>query len=244
MQALAAAGIGLLIGASVLVAIRLLVLHRRTGGSPELWLGMMLLLSVGFGYPARIGAEQGPREWAGELQVISHIAIGVGFCFLYVFTRRVFRPDVGWAGALAGAGVAALLGKAVHGCVQVWRHGALPTMDAPMGEIWAMTGPVMAGYAWTACEAFRYHAAMRRRVKLGLADVTVSNRFLLWGLMATSATAGVVLSTVALALRIDLLDPELLLASTLTGMGQAVPLVLAFAPPRRYLAWVRGEAAA
>ena len=96
----------------------------------------------------------------------------------------------------------------------------------------------------TAVDAFAVVPLLRAGLKLGLADVTVSNRFLLWGLMATSATAGVVLSTVALALRIDLLDPELLLASTLTGMGQAVPLVLAFAPPRRYLAWVRGEAAA
>ena len=42
MQALAPAGIGLLIGASVLVAIRLLVLHRRTGGAPELMLASLL----------------------------------------------------------------------------------------------------------------------------------------------------------------------------------------------------------
>jgi hypothetical protein len=243
MQALAAAGIGLLIGASVLVAIRLLVLHRRTGGAPELWLGVMLLLSVGFGYPARIGADRGPAEWTGELLALSHITIAIGFCFLFVFTRRVFRPDSAWAGALAGAGVVALLGKAAHGCVQVWRHGATPTLDAPLSEILAQTGPVLVGYVWTACEAFRYHAAMRRRVKLGLADVTVSNRFLLWGLMAMSATAGVLLSIVALALRVDLLNPTLLLASTATGLGQAVLLVLALAPPRAYLAWVRGRAA-
>jgi hypothetical protein len=243
MQALAAGGVGLLIGASVVVAIRLLLLHRRTGGAPELWLGTMLLLSVGFGYPARIAADQGPRVWAGEFMAISHIAIGAGFAFLFVFTRRVFRPEAGWAGALAAGGVIALLGKAVHGCFQVWRHGALPTMEAPMGEILAMTGPVLVGYAWTACEALRYHAAMRRRVNLGLADVTVSNRFLLWGLMATSATTGVALNTGALALRVDLLNPVLLLASAATGLGQAVLLVLAFAPPRAYLAWVRGRAA-
>jgi hypothetical protein len=103
---------------------------------------------------------------------------------------------------------------------------------------------VLLGYVWTACEAFRYHAAMRRRVKLGLADVTVANRFLLWALMASCASVGVLHSTVALALRVDMLDPVLLLASTATGLGQAIPLVLAFAPPRAYLAWVRGQAAA
>jgi hypothetical protein len=244
MQALAAAGVGLLIGASVLVAIRLLVLHRRTGGAPELWLGAMLLLSVGLGYPTRIAADQGPREWAGELLVISHLAIGAGFCFLFVFTRRVFRPEAGWAGALAAGGVIALLGKAVHGCVQVWRHGWVDTADAPLGEILATTGPLLVGYAWTACEAFRYHAAMRRRVKLGLADATVANRFLLWGLMASSATTGVALNTAAFVFQVDLMNPVLLLASTSTGLGQAALLVLAFAPPRAYLSWVRSRAPA
>jgi hypothetical protein len=220
------------------------VLHRRTGGAPELWLGMMLLLSVGFSYPARMAADYGPREWAGELMIVSHLTVAAGFCFLFVFTRRVFRPDSGWAGALAAGGMLALVGKAVHGCILVWRHGATNSLDAPLGEIWATTGPVLAGYVWAAFEAFRYHAAMRRRVKLGLADVTVANRFLLWGLMATCATSGVALSSAALALRVNMLDPVLLLVLAGTGLGQAVLLVLAFAPPRAYLVWVRGSAAA
>ena len=58
MRALAAAAIGILVGASILVAARLIALHRRTGAAPELLLGAMLLLSVGVGYPLMIAADR------------------------------------------------------------------------------------------------------------------------------------------------------------------------------------------
>jgi hypothetical protein len=86
---------------------------------------------------------------------------------------------------------------------------------------------------------------MRRRVRLGLADPAVCDRFLLWGLMALFVTVGVLLNSVALALRIEVLgSPWILLASSSTGLAQAVLLVLAFAPPSAYLAWVRARAGA
>ena len=63
--------------------------------------------------------------------------------------------------------------------------------------------------------------------------------------MALSATAGVILTTGATALRVDVLrSPGILVASSGTGLAQALLLVLAFAPPRSYLDWVRARAAA
>jgi hypothetical protein len=243
MLSLAAVAVVLLIGVSVLVAIRLLALHRRTGGLPELLLGGMLLLSVGVGYPTRIAAERMQTEWSGAFLVVSHLAIAVGFSLLFVFTWRVFRPQEAWARMLAAAGVITALGKAAHGCVQVHGRGVIDTLDVPLAEILLQTGPVMVAYLWTACEALRYHGAMRRRVRFGLADATVSNRFLLWGLMALSATSGVALNTGAVANRVDMLSPLVLLPSSITGLAQAVLLVLAFVPPPAYLDWVRARAA-
>jgi hypothetical protein len=133
-------------------------------------------------------------------------------------------------------------------------NGALRCWDAVVedqiriaGEVVAesllQTMPVMLAYLWTAWEALRYHGLMRRRVRLGLADPAVCDRFLLWGLMALFVTAGVLLNSVALALRIEILEsPWILLASSSTGLAQAVLLVLAFAPPSAYLAWVRARA--
>jgi hypothetical protein len=244
MQSLAATGIGVLIVVSMLVASRLLLLYRRTGGWPELLLGAMLLLSVGVGYPLMIAASQSGPTWSGRFVIVSQLAIAVGFSFLFAFTWRVFRPQATWAWMLAAAGLLVGLAKALDTAVHLYRHGAIDITDIPLTDMLWETLPVLVGYMWTAFESLRYHAAMRRRVKLGLADVTVSNRFLLWGLMALIATAGVALNIGAMALRVDVQNPGLLLASSVTGLGQALFLFLAFGPPRAYLAWVRGRAVA
>src|SRR5262245_34151169 len=244
MQIVAGAAIALLIGSSIFVAIRLLLLHRRTGALPELLLGWMLLLSVGVGYPLRIAVDQGGENASAAFLIASYIAISVGFSLLFLFTWRVFRPQATWARIFAAAGVLTELGSAAYLCVQAILHCVMNTMQIPTGEILLQTCPVMVAYAWTAWESLRYHGAIRRRVRLGLADAAVSERFLLWGLMALSATAGVALNTVAIVRHVHMLDPMLLLGSSFTGLCQTRLLVLVFAPPRAYLRWVRARAAA
>jgi hypothetical protein len=244
MQVVAAAAIALLIGSSTFVAIRLLLLHRRTGGLPELLLGWMLMLSVGVGYPLRIAAEQGSQQLAGALLAGSYLAISAGFSLLFLFTWRVFRPPATWARLFAATGVMTELGAAAYLCVQVILHGAVGTTQLSLAEILLQTLPLMIAYLWTAWESLRYHGAMRRRVQLGLADAAVSERFLLWGLMALSATAGIAVNTAAIAMQVPMLDPRLLLGSSFTGLCQTVLLLLVFAPPRAYLRWVRARAAA
>lgn len=241
MEWLAATAIGILIAASVLVAVRLLALHRRTGAWPELLLGGMLLFSVGIGYPLRI-AVRASEAWSGAFLAASYVAIGVGFSLLFLFTWRVFRPQATWARLLTAAGVIAAVGKALHGCVQVHSRGAIDVMEEPLSGILLQTGPIIVAYVWTAWESLRYHAMMRRRVRVGLADSTVSNRFLLWGVMALAATSGVLLNTVALALHVNTFsNPWVLVGSSITGLVQAAFLVLAFVPPRGYLDWVRAR---
>jgi hypothetical protein len=245
MQALVAAALGLLFAASILVGIRLLVLHRRTGAAPELLLGGMLLLVCGVGYPLRIVSDRVSQEWLGTVVTVSDLAVGVGFALLFVFTWRVFRPEAGWARGAAAVGVMMVIGKALQNAIQIHSHGVVDIWDQSLAQILLTTGPMIAVYVWTSWESLRYHAMMRRRVKLGLADVAVSNRFLLWGLMAVSATAGVVVNTWAVALRIDTYNsPGILLFSAVSGLAQAILLVLALAPPRSYVRWVRSRAAA
>lgn len=245
MQALAAAAIAALIGASLVVAFRLLALQRRTGGWPELLLGSMLLLSVGVGYPLRIAAERTSEPWSGAFLAVSALGIGIGFSLLFVFTWRVFRPHAAWARALTAAGAATALGKALQVCAQVHAAGAFDVMDESAADILLQTGPILVAYLWTAWESLRCYGMMRRRAALGLADAVVTDRFRLWGLMALAATAGVTLNTAALALRVDTLNsPAVLLLSSVTGLTQTVLLVLAFVPPRAYLSRVRARSAA
>lgn len=245
MQSLAAAAIGALIGASILVAVRLLLLHRRTGAWPELLLGGMLLLSVGVGYPLHIAAQRLGEDGSDAFLAVADLAVAVGFSLLYLFTWRVFRPQATWARVLAVAGVATQLGKALYRCVQTYGPGVIDVMELPPGDILLQTGPVIVAYLWTAAESFRCYGAMRRRARLGLADVVVTDRFLLWGVMASNATSGVVLNTWAVVMRVDVFgSPWILLVSSITGLAQAACLVLAFLPPRAYLSWVRARAAA
>jgi hypothetical protein len=243
VQALAGAAVGLLVAASIFVGLRLLRLRRQGGGAPELLLGGMLLLSVGVGYPLLIAADRAGPETVRPLFVASTLAVNAGFALLFAFTWRVFRPEERWARALAGAGVLALLANAAWRCFDAFTLAEIRIASEVVGQSLLQTTPVLFGYLWTAWESLRYHGLMRRRVRLGLADPVVCERFLLWGVMALCVAAGVLVNSVALALRTPILEsPAILLASSLTGLAQALLLVLAFHPPRAYLAWVRARA--
>lgn len=245
MQGIAAIAIGLLVVGSIVVGVRLLVLHRRTGAAPELLLGGMLLLAVGVGYPLMIATPRVNPAWAGTLQMSSTLAINAGFSLLFVFTWRVFHPQAAWARALTVAGVLTLLVSAVSRGIQVTTHGVLDVTSEPLSALLLQGGPVIVAYGWTAWESLRYHGMMRRRVRLGLADAVVCNRFLLWGTMALVVNVGVLVNFAAIGMHTDTLNtPWVLLLSSTTGLTQVVLLVLTFLPPRSYLGWVRSRAVA
>jgi hypothetical protein len=63
--------------------------------------------------------------------------------------------------------------------------------------------------------------------------------------MALCDTSGILLNAVAMAFGVDTYnDAGVLVASSVSGLGQAVLMVLAFAPPQSYLAWVQTRARA
>jgi hypothetical protein len=129
MQAVAGLAISTLIIASLVVSVRLMVLHRRTGELPELLLGLMLFLSVGMGYPLMIAA---PHLEGSVLRVV-----------IALFGERPNMP----------------------GEVNVFGLGRISF--------------VIVTYAWTAWESLHQRAMMARRLRLGMADPVVCNRFLL-----------------------------------------------------------------
>lgn len=243
MEAFAALAIGLLVVISLVVAVRLLRLRLQGGGTPELLLGAMLLLTVGIGYPALIAAGRAQAETARVLFALSNVGTNGGFALLFVFTWRVFRARERWAALLAGAGVSLLL---VNMVLRVHDAIVLPELrlgGEAVGQSMFQAAPVCAAYLWTAWESLRYYAQMRRRLRLGLADAVVTNRFLLWASMSLAVFTGVVLNAIAIVLNVDILaSPLVLFASSCTGLTQAILLFLAFLPPRAYLEWLRSRA--
>ncbi len=242
MEAFAGSAILLLVGVSTVVGIRLLARWRHGGDHPELLLGLMLLLTVGVGYPTMIGADRTQGDLARGLFLIANASVNVGFSLLFLFTWRVFRAESSGARLLAGAGVASLavnLGFRVFGMIDGPEIAI--AREAPMESVLQMV-PVAFAYGWTALESLRYWTMMRRRVRLGLADAAVCNRFLLWGLMSIFVIAGLGLNLSAIVRQVDVFtSPWVMLGSSITGLCQAGLLLLAFLPPVAYLRWLAGE---
>lgn len=243
MRALAGLSILLLVATSVGVGVRLLISWRRTRGLPELLLGGMLLLTVGVGYPGLILSSRG-GDWAAPLYVVSNLAVNAGFALLFLFTWRVFRPERAWAKGLACTGLAILCVCAAWRIQDVLTGKGVRIGSEVLGASLLQTTPVIVAYLWTAWESLRYHGLMRRRVRIGLADPVVSDRFLLWGTMSLFTALGTFMNSLALAFGIDVMQsPLVLFGSSVTGCAQVVLLFLAFLPPQVYLDRVRSRAA-
>jgi hypothetical protein len=235
----AAVGGGAFVLASLVVGLRLILLARRTGGSAEAILGWALFLMGGVSYPLTTLAIQGtglPHELRVAFAAMHMLLNAVGMTGIAIFTRRVFRPEAVWSLA---AILAALLIYALSALGVVFDSGFEPFLQGDMGY-WKGSQVVAIGVPlWSGFEAFSYHAMLRKRLKLGLAEPAVVERFLLWGSamwlaaflttvsMVMEAMGWVMIGTTAGALLVGPL-----------GLGIALLLWLAFFPPRPYLAWV------
>jgi hypothetical protein len=79
-------------------------------------------------------------------------------------------------------------------------------------------------------------------MRIGLGDPIVCDRFLLFALWASADISAIVITLGAMFSGIDILhSPLIQITSSLIGLLQATLLVLAFAPPRPYLEWVRSR---
>ncbi len=225
-----------------LVGVRLLLLSRRTQQLPEFTIGLGLVLVAGVGYPLTLAATVPglfPSAVARVLFALAMLSTAIGSSSIFVFTWRVFRPDDAWGKALAGAAIAGLLTQAVVASVMAFRVDDLRVLNEAGLWFTVRQSCIMLSYGWTAVEAFRYFALLRRRIALGLADPIVANRFLLWGVAGVlSFTASGVMTAVVVGGADPVNNPVARLAIGVGGFFVAVALYLAFMPPAAYLRWV------
>jgi hypothetical protein len=237
MVALSAVGFGVFFLASLAIGVRLVALAARTGSLPERLIGIGIL---GIG-PAGMAAMMGAAGLAASapaaaraLTGLAFVAIAVGATAASVFNWRVFRPDAPAARATVFAGAALLaLAIAAEGATTGFVN---PLEPGPAGL--CVSALCAATLLWGAGESLRYWLLMRRRLRLGLADPLVANRFLLWGLGIGAAGVGSVISLVVqVALGGAMAElPGLLLSNSLHGLAAAVLMWVAFLPPE---AWKR-----
>jgi hypothetical protein len=148
-------------------------------------------------------------------------AMMAALSMFYFFTWRVFRPGRTWAAVLCGVGS--------------W------LLFAPIGGgIAAITA-----YGWTSAESFLYYRNARRRLRIGLMEASVCNRFLLWARASGAWLCLASLSGFLVALEVNPVSHGVFtLYKGVMGLVNSVCMTLCFIPPQHYLDWLGRRAAA
>lgn len=229
---------------ALVVGVRLLRLGLRARRLPEICIGTGVLGigPVGFGLfvlAQQLAATHPTLQLALYDVGLAAVALGV-FCKL-IFNWRVYHPESRWlAGGVgvAGALLALTLAESVasgrgYGYRLDWNF--LTRTPLQIGAL-----------LWGSAEALHYWDQMRRRVRLGLADAVVCNRFLLWGIGAGAAGLGSLVGVIAQVASGQTTQqiPWVLASSSLHGLVAAIAMWLAFLPPDAYTRWVAGRAGA
>jgi hypothetical protein len=239
MEVLAQVGGGAYCVVAFLIGVRLIGLSLRTRQLPELLIGLAVLFLAGIGYPLSAVAREVPGLGASSraaLGAAAGLLALVGLATNTGFTWVIFRRGVPWANALLVGVSLAAAGSFVAQCFGGgWAEGELFWSVLPL--------PITISFGWAFAECGRYHLMLRRRLRLGLADPVVTNRF---GLYATATGLAVITNVVGWvfwALHLEMLTHPL--GSPLLfvlGTSSSALMMLAFLPPRAYLAWLRRQA--
>jgi hypothetical protein len=231
----------LLAGIVYLIAgVRLLRLGQRTGQVPEKLLGVAFLFigtSAGlYVLPKFLPFESlwTPLNFAGRVCIIPEAVI------FALFTWRVFRPAERWGGWLVW-GTAILLVIGVGGSAM---GGDWEGFSISNGWFWLEWVGYTLPFGWAGSEAFAQYRQARRRVRLGLCDPLVCNRFLLWALFGTLQTclALVLLPQYA---NYETTNQFTAMWDALYGAIEITSLVmigLVFFPPAFYQRWINAPA--
>ena len=244
---------GLYLAAAFLLGGHLLLRARRSRELTQLLLGLHLLLAMGVGYVllsvgvvlVELSAEP-PRRLLAWLMGAGYAATILGLMATLLFNQRVFRPGERWAAVFVGLASAVMwVGWAGYGASGGFAGGRFEGT-----WLWVQLGGMLATNFWVAAEPLAYHQRMRRRLRLGLADPVVVNRFLLWGLgsLARAVMIGLgPLSALCLAHAgadaAFAISSAILVVASACGLFTSVAYWLTFFPTPGYARWLTSRAA-
>lgn len=231
---------------SLVLGVRLLRLWSRSRRLPELAIGASFIAAGVMGYIATVLGNPGtvglPDTTAYRMMISGIALISFGVALTYFFVWKVFRPDAAWARVLFWIAAVALLLTIVP-------------VSGGSGVVAEVSGSTMigdlvrfGGGAWGACESLRYYGLMRKRMRLGLAEPVVANRFLLWGVASLATGAIFLVTSTAVRLALSPADgsvtPGVMTGVSLLTLVTAISQWLAFLPPTRYTRWIESRAVA
>ena len=227
------------------VGIRLVALAAKTRELPELLMGIGVLGigPVGFGLlvGASIAAATNPLLQQALLW-IGTLAVASGALAKYVFNWRVYHPQSATARFIVISAGVVLFGSSIY---SGFTDGLVPRGD--IEPLTLLRNCLQIGcLLWGAGESLRYWSKMRLRLRLGLADPVVTNRFLLWAVGAFAAGFGTAVGTAAQVVtgKTAFEVGWVMASSSLHGLVAAVAIGLAFIPPAAYRRWIRDRSEA
>jgi hypothetical protein len=246
---------------SFVVGLRLLKLARRGFRfGPEFWLSLFFLFAAFLGAGLNISVYLGLADpslalnplAASVVLALSGISYGVGTLGIYVFTWLTFRRDsaLGRNGVIVGC--VALLAA----YVAQWLTEGFAVKAFPGPAYWCFYLARVAPYYWLTVESLSYWTGARKRVRIGLADPMVTNRFLLLGLWAlcwaTMGFSDIVARSIywhvtggIAEIDIHAASPIIMTTVAVTGaLGAcaAVTIALTFFPTRGYRRFIESRA--
>lgn len=220
---------------------RLIRLSWRSQTSPELLLGTSFLL-WGLAYLCwQIPVATTNHPLTQPLFFVARVFSDAAMVVFASFTRITFRPQACWAKILVFA-IAIGVFTGVTGSIAVGDWEGIQPTDNPWWWVDWVAG--FAAMGWVAVEGLIHYFNARERVRLGLCDPLVCNRYLLWGITGTVWTVVWGMSAIGyLEFEIQHFWSSAIdrASGTLDITGIALVLLICF-PPHFYQRWVRGAA--
>ena len=238
MKILSLAGLVLFMVASLVIGVRLLWLGRQRR-APELLMGIALFvggfLAFALGTTGKLFLD------VSETSRFALTLVGLGLEYtgnvaMVLFAWRVFHRRRLWAMAMATVFV-------VGACTML-------TLEIATGEVLRYSDPLpiegpwvplalgvrALAPTWLALECLRFHANLRKRLKLGLAKRIVVQRVLLWGVGMLCVAAGYAISVAHRLIYATGITahPWAVMAVSTCLLVSALSLGWAFFPPESY----------
>jgi hypothetical protein len=227
-------------GAFYLIAsYRLLRLSGRTGERPELLLGVYFAVAgqwyLLYNAPYFFGVEALPpligqgTEWLYAVGVVPYV----------LFIRGAFRPESAWATAVV-----------ILCTLFLFAGAAISSLGAGFSNSLDDSGYLIewVGYTvpcfWMCCEGALFHSAAKKRVRIGLCDPVVANRYLLFAGFGFCQIAACAADLIWAYGNSAAGAPSSLAGGLLgaTEFASVAALWLAFFPPPFYSNWIARRA--
>jgi hypothetical protein len=235
-------GDGIACAAYLFVGLRLYQFSRRTGQLPEFLIAATFLLwtlSYLF-YDLPYAVVRMDELVPAFCSYASLIVLALGNAAFAFFIRAVFRPDARWATCLVAA-IVVSLGAGVVGSAWIGDWVGINPFANPW--YWLDWFGGFAPSVWLSAEGLAHYFKARRRLKLGLCEPMVCNRFLLWGI---AGVLWMILEGISTAN--DFVNALTGQWSLLLDFGialfEVIPVAViwfVFLPPESYRRWVEGS---